>query len=151
MSGLTPSQTVGPYLSLGLPWEDGPVADPDGITIAGRVLDGHGEPVVDALVETWQPAPRAFTRCPTDDDGRWSVRVPMPDGPAPHVAVNVFARGMLHRVVTRAYLDPQAADAVLASVPAERRGTLIAVPEGGRAYRFDVRLQGADETVFFDV
>jgi len=54
MPGETPSQTVGPYLALGLPWADGPVADPDGVRISGRVLDGAGEPIPDALVETWQ-------------------------------------------------------------------------------------------------
>ena len=151
MSELTPSQTVGPYLSLGLPWEAGPVADPDGITVAGRVLDGDGAPVPDALVETWQLDPRAFARCATGDDGRWAVTVRPPGGPGPHVAVNVFARGMLHRVVTRIYLDADADDPVLASVPAERRGTLIAAPDGERAFRFDVRLQGEGETVFFDV
>jgi len=75
----TPSQTVGPFLALGLPWEDGPVADHGGVRISGRVLDGAGEPVPDALVETWHDDPPAFARCPTDDEGRWHVVVP----PAP--------------------------------------------------------------------
>ncbi|MEA2168485.1 MAG: protocatechuate 3,4-dioxygenase, alpha subunit [Solirubrobacteraceae bacterium] len=148
---LTPAQTVGPYLSLGLPWDAGPVADPDGITVRGRVLDGDGAPIPDALVETWQTTPRAFARCATDDDGRWSVTVPMPGadgaGQPPHLAVNVFARGLLHRLVTRIYF---AEGDVLVSVPADRRATLVATPEDG-AYRFDIRLQGDGETVFFDV
>jgi protocatechuate 3,4-dioxygenase alpha subunit len=146
--GLTPSQTVGPYLSLGLPWPAG--ADAPGevrVRIAGRVLDGEGVPVPDALVETWDPEARAFCRCPTDDDGRWAVSTPR----APHLGVSVFARGLLHRVVTRIYLADDPDDPVLASVPAERRGTLIAMEEGPGAYRFDVRLQGEGETVFFDV
>jgi len=79
----TPSQTVGPYLSLGLPWQDGPVADPDGVRLAGRVLDGAGEPIVDALVEAWHHDPPAFARCPTDDDGRWHIVVPPPPPPPP--------------------------------------------------------------------
>jgi protocatechuate 3,4-dioxygenase alpha subunit len=141
---LTPSQTVGPYLSLGLPWPDGPVADPDGVTVTGLVLDGEGAPVPDALVETWSPAPRAFARAATDDDGCWSVTVPMPE--SGFLAVNVFARGLLHRLVTRAYLTGEPGD----PVPADRRHTLVATREGD-AYRFDIRLQGDDETVFFDV
>jgi protocatechuate 3,4-dioxygenase alpha subunit len=169
----TPSQTVGPYLSLGLPWPDGPWAADEGtpgaIFLSGRVLDGEGVAVTDALVETWQadPAPRpgfrAFARCPTDDGGRWFVStlapgsVPGPGGApqAPHLDVTVVARGLLHRVVTRLYLpdDPiaLAADPVLASVAPERRETLVAVPDGSGGYVFDIRLQGPGETVFFDV
>ena len=168
----TPSQTVGPYLALGLPWEDGPHAVPvgtaDAIRISGRVLDAAGQPVADALVETWQSDPpvapgfRGFARCPTDGDGRWHVvtlrpgPVPGPDGiqQAPHLAVSVFARGLLHRVVTRIYFaeleEANAADPVLASVPAARRDTLLAQPTDD-GYRFDIRLQGTGETVFFDV
>jgi protocatechuate 3,4-dioxygenase, alpha subunit len=112
--GLTPSQTVGPFLAIGLPWPDGsqvvPVGTPGAIVIVGRVLDGAGEPVLDALVETWQAAPdgsfphsgappasgpagragpggfRGFGRSATDAAGRWEVvtlrpgRVPGPDG-----------------------------------------------------------------------
>jgi protocatechuate 3,4-dioxygenase alpha subunit len=168
----TPSQTVGPYLSLGLPWEDGPYAAPEdtraSIRIAGRVLDAAGEPIPDALVETWQADPepgerfRGFARCPTDDRGAWFVvtlkpgPVPGPDGAeqAPHLAVSVFARGLLHRVVTRVYFadaaQANASDPVLASVPAARRDTLLA-QRTDDGYRFDIRLQGPGETVFFDV
>jgi protocatechuate 3,4-dioxygenase alpha subunit len=134
----TPSQTVGPYLSLGLAWEDGPAVVPDGtpgaIWIRGRLLDGNGEPVPDGLVETWQadgagrfahPAARAsgatsfrgFGRCQTDPDGRYAIRtvkpgrVAAPDGgqQAPHVDVSIFARGLLTRLVTRMYFDDEAA------------------------------------------
>jgi protocatechuate 3,4-dioxygenase, alpha subunit len=134
---------VGPYLALGLPWEDGPVADPAGVRVAGRVLDGDGAPVPDALVETWDPAARAFARCATDDDGAWHVVTPR----APFLAVNVLARGLLHRLVTRIYFDEAA---VPDAVPAERRHTLVAREEGW-GFRFDIRLQGEEETVFFDV
>jgi protocatechuate 3,4-dioxygenase alpha subunit len=143
---LTPSQTVGPFLSIGLPWERGPVADPDGVRICGRVLDGAGEPVGDALVETWDAATRSFARCPTDDDGAWAVVTPVTG----QLVVSVFARGLLHRVVTRIYLALDPADPVLARVPAARRETLLAEPTDD-GHRFDIRLQGPGETVFFDV
>jgi protocatechuate 3,4-dioxygenase alpha subunit len=143
MAPETPSQTVGPFLDLGLPWEDGPVADPDGVRISGRVFDGAGEPIADALIETWQPDPPAYARCATDDDGRWHVIVP----PADYVAVHVFARGLLRHLTTRICFSEAA---VPDSVPADRRATLIPAREGD-GYRFDIRIQGERETVFFDV
>ena len=70
---LTPSQTVGPFLAIGLPWPDGPYVVPDGtpgaITISGRVLDGAGEPVPDALIETWQADPDGRFAHPDDPRG----------------------------------------------------------------------------------
>jgi len=187
-SGLTPSQTVGPFLGMGLPWPDGPyvVAEgtPGAITISGRLFDGGGDPVPDGLIETWQADPagrfdhpddprgapaggtgfRAFGRCPTGEDGSYRIitlrpgALPSPDGgtEAPHLDVSVLARGLLDRVVTRIYFADEAAanaaDPVLASVAEDRRATLIASAEpGGDSYRFDIRLQGDGETVFFDV
>ena len=179
-AGLTPSQTVGPFFGLqrhrrggvveqgGLPWPQGPYAvaygTPGAMWIRGRVLDGDGAPVTDALVETWQAAPghRAFARCPTDGAGRYAVctvkpePVPGPDGTtqAPHLAVSVFARGLLDRVVTRIYFADEAAanaeDPVLALIDADRRSTVIAAPTQD-GYRLDIRLQGEGETVFFDI
>jgi protocatechuate 3,4-dioxygenase alpha subunit len=174
----TPSQTVGPYLAIGLPWPDGPDVVPPGtpgeVVISGTVYDGAGEPVPDALVETWQADPdgrfdhpddprgrasgwRGFGRCPTDDAGNFHIRTVLPGalpGQAPHIDVSVFARGMLNRVVTRIYFpdhaEAHADDPVLASVPEPRRATLVASAADG-GYRFDVRLQGPGETVFFDV
>ncbi|HEY3902484.1 MAG TPA: protocatechuate 3,4-dioxygenase subunit alpha [Streptosporangiaceae bacterium] len=190
-AGITPSQTVGPYLSLALPWPEGPYVVPEGtagaIAITGRILDGNNQPLPDALVETWQADEngrfnhrddprgaaesgiagfRGFGRCATDSQGRYrivTVRpgcLPTPSGgaEAPHLDVNVFARGLLNRVVTRLYFPDEAAanaaDPVLAGVDPERRDTLIAVaPPGsdGGEFRFDIRLQGGRETVFFDV
>jgi protocatechuate 3,4-dioxygenase alpha subunit len=182
----TPSQTVGPYFAIGLPWPDGPHAVADGtpgtITIAGTVFDGAGQPVPDSLIETWQADPdgrfadlhgygggselagfRGFARYGVEDgDGEFRIvtvkpgRVPAAGGglQAPHIAVSVFARGMLHRCVTRIYFgdesEANAEDPVLAHVPPERRQTLLASvgPEG---YRFDIHLQGDDETVFFAI
>ena len=167
---ITPAQTVGPYFSIGLPWPDGPevvAAGAEGaIWLRGRVLDGEREPIPDALVETWQGDPdgryetpgfRGFGRCPTDDEGRWAIRTVKPGaagGQAPHIAVSVFARGLLHRVVTRIYFadeaDANAGDPVLSSLDTPARATLVAAPQED-GYRFDVRLQGADETAFFAV
>jgi protocatechuate 3,4-dioxygenase, alpha subunit len=166
----TPSQTVGPYLAIGLTWEQGPhvvAADaPGAVWIRGEIRDGSGKVVHDALVETWQadgegrfhpPGFRGLGRCPTADDGRYAIRTVKPGvvaDQAPHIDVSVFARGLLHRVVTRIYFADEpaanAADPVLARVPAGRRDTLIAErTEDG--YRFDIILQGPDETVFFAI
>jgi protocatechuate 3,4-dioxygenase alpha subunit len=179
----TPSQTVGPFFTIGLLWEDGPFVVPDGtagaIRIGGRVLDGAGEPVPDALVETWQADPdgrfdhpddprgratgfRGFARCVTTDQGRWQIvtvkpgPVPAADGAmqAPHLAVSLFARGLLNRLVTRIYFGDEAsanaADPVLRLLDDERRATLVAGPvEGG--YEIDLRLQGGRETAFLRI
>jgi protocatechuate 3,4-dioxygenase alpha subunit len=145
----TPSQTVGPYLAIGLTWEDGPLAGragTDSVRLSGRVLDGAGEPITDALVETWQPDPPAFARCPTDDEGRWHVVVPG----APYVSVHVFARGLLRHLTTRVCFDEAA---IPETVPPDRRETLL--PERtDDGYRFDIRIQAHPperETVFFDL
>jgi protocatechuate 3,4-dioxygenase, alpha subunit len=151
------------------------------ITISGALYDGGGEPVPDGLIETWQADPagrfadlhdhggpstldgfRGLARCATGDDGSYRIvtvkpgPVPGPSGctQAPHVDVSVFARGMLRRCVTRIYFSDEeqanTADHLLARVPAARRPTLLAraIDDG---YRFDIRLQGPEETVFFDV
>jgi protocatechuate 3,4-dioxygenase alpha subunit len=162
MAEPTPPQTVGPFFSIGLPWPDGPtVAEPGSegaIVLRGAVYDGEGAPVPDALIETWQtdPAPpaRGFGRCPTDADGRWEIVTRKPaaaGGEAPHVAVAVFARGLLHRVATRIYFgdepEANAADPLLSGLDPERRATLIAAADDG-GYRFDIHLQGDHETAF---
>ena len=139
----TPSQTVGPFLAIGLPWEHGPVADPGGVCIFGHVLDGAGEAVPDALVETWQPEPATFARCATDDEGRWHVVVPR----TPYVAVHIFARGLLRHLTTRICFDESA---LPDGVPVDRRDTLRP-EESDDGYRFDIRIQGDQETVFFDL
>jgi len=162
VSGITPSQTVGPYLHIGLLESRELVARdaPGAMRIHGVVLDGAGEPVPDALIELWD-AFGAFGRSDTRADGHFELvaakpaSVPWPEGglQAPHLDVGVFARGLLKRVVTRLYfpdeVEANAADPVLAAVHPARRETLVAVPDGPGAIRFDIRRQGEGETVFF--
>jgi protocatechuate 3,4-dioxygenase, alpha subunit len=180
--GLTPSQTVGPFFSHALTWLDGPdvvaESEPGAIWLGGRVFDGNGEPVPDALIESWQASAdgrfdhpddprgavrgfRGYGRSATDAQGRWGIRtvlpgrVPGPDGrlQAPHVDLSVFARGLLDRLVTRIYFAGQSANAedpVLSALPSDRRETLVAAAVDG-GFVFDIRLQGERETVFFSV
>ena len=159
-----------------------PPGTPGAIRISGTVYDGDGVAVPDNLIETWQADPaglfadlhgygersslegfRGFGRCGYEaGDGTYEIvtvkpgRVPDLGGglQAPHIDVSVFARGMLHRCVTRIYFadeaEANAEDRVLQSVPAERRATLLATPTSD-GYRFDIRIQGppTTETVFF--
>jgi protocatechuate 3,4-dioxygenase alpha subunit len=159
---LTPSQTVGPYFSLGLLSRTADELVPGGVRITGRVLDGAGEPVPDAMVEIWQAdedgryrADFGWGRSGCDEEGRYSfvTRKPGPvGGQAPHVTVMVFARGLLKPVLTRMYFpdeaEANAADPVLAAVDAA--STLVA-QRAGNGLEFDIRLQGDGETVFFAV
>jgi protocatechuate 3,4-dioxygenase, alpha subunit len=162
---ITPAQTVGPYFSIGLPWDDGPEVVPDGdVWIRGVILDGEREPIPDALVETWQADAsgsyeaedfRGFGRAPTNERGEYAIRTVKPGAvgdQAPHIAVALFARGLLHWVMTRIYFpeDAHEGDPVLSGLSEAERKTLIAVREED-GYRFDVRLQGPDETVLFDL
>ncbi|MEU5551207.1 MULTISPECIES: protocatechuate 3,4-dioxygenase subunit alpha [unclassified Micromonospora] len=182
--GVTPAQTVGPYLHIGLRWADGayvvPEGTPEAFWIRGRIVDGTGAPVPDALVESWQADPdgrfdhpddprgarppsvagfRGFGRAETDPQGEYALLtvkpgpLPAPEGgtEAPHLTVSVLGRGLLHRLVTRIYFPGEptnATDPVLRTVDPDRRDTLLArpAPDG---YRFDIRLQGEHETVFF--
>jgi protocatechuate 3,4-dioxygenase alpha subunit len=182
--GPTPSATVGPYLAIGLTWPDGIWAAAEGtaggIWIRGQVVDGAGNVVPDALVETWQADPDGGFPSPEDPrgastypgfrgyaraqtlSGEFEVftltpgRVPDGEGglQAPHIDVSVFARGILDQVVTRIYFadeaEANAEDAVLRGLSEDQRRTLIA-EKTADGYRFDIHLQGEDETVFFAV
>ena len=164
----TPSQTIGPFFHFALVsmGDDDERTGGGGIEICGKVLDGLGAGVPDALIETWQAdfggALAGFARTATDEDGWFRFRVGEPRAvtdstgraQAPHVAVGVFARGLLKRLVTRIYFDGASEndrDVVLSLVPANRRATLVAKREpGADRFRFDVVLQDPAETVFFD-
>ncbi|MFM9925314.1 protocatechuate 3,4-dioxygenase subunit alpha [Variovorax sp. H27-G14] len=192
--GQTPSQTVGPYFAYGLTATqygydfnqafdatlalDG--ATGERIRLEGRVIDGDGNPINDALIEISQPdgegrypqTPdearaigfRAFGRVGTGttEGNRFVFYTVKPGaqapGEAPHINVIVLMRGLLLHAFTRVYFSDEAAanakDDVLQSVPADRRQTLIAerVVQGGAvSYRFDIHMQGTQETAFFDV
>ncbi|MBF4161335.1 protocatechuate 3,4-dioxygenase subunit alpha [Nocardioides acrostichi] len=179
-SGLVPTvgQTVGPFFHDALPWPGDrhlvAPGDAGAVRLAGRVLDGEGAPVPDALVELWQAgadgrpatAPGSlrrdghtftgFGRCATDEEGWWSFTTLPPvtprGGAVAYVSLAVFARGLLDRLLTRAYLpgtpvDGTSGDGVLDGVAADRRATLVMAADDP-GYRFDVRLQGEGETVF---
>ena len=129
--------------------------DPAAIRIEGRILDGAGEPVTDALVEAWSG--KQLARCSTDSEGVYHVVLRRPEpstGSAPHLEFTIFARGLLRHVVTRIYFADEPAanaeDPALQQVESSRRGTLIAELQGP-SFHFDVRLQGCAETVFFEL
>lgn len=196
--GLAPSQTVGPFFLDCLLRPDAcrnvlirPETAGERIRIEGRILDGDGLPVPDALIEIWQansqgrynhpadtraadlldPDFSGFGRSGTDEAGRYWFETIRPGAvpaglgverartrmQAPHISVMVFARGLLNHLTTRLYFADEPAneaDPVLGLVPAERRGTLLARPEsvdGRTLYRWDVILQGAGETAFFNL
>jgi protocatechuate 3,4-dioxygenase alpha subunit len=161
----------------------GPGVSGEQVTIVGRVLDGDSKPVPDAMLEIWQANShgkyahpedqqdkplvsgfQGYGRIPADENGKFSFTtikpgpVPGPDGKsqAPHIAVSVFARGLLRRLVTRIYFPEEAANAgdfVLNLVEPARRGTLVAKKTAGAGgtLEWNVILHGADETVFFDI
>jgi len=173
----TPGQTVGPFFGYALPYDGSgdlvAPGRPDAVRLRGTVRDGEGVPVPDALLELWQPDSEGrvvqepgslrrdgftFTgwgRAATDDTGTYTFSTlrpgPTDPGRAPFFALTVFARGLLNRLFTRAYLPHDekalAADPLLSSLADPDRSTLVAVEETG-GYRFDIRLQGDGETVF---
>jgi protocatechuate 3,4-dioxygenase, alpha subunit len=184
----TPSQTVGPFFSIGFAWlERTKLAEAAAagtrVVIRGCVLDGDGKPVPDAVLEIWQADAEGryahpederhsgsgdgsgfwgFGRVPVNDQGEFQFTTIRPgsvkgaDGSAqsPHLAISIFMRGLLRRLVTRIYFPGEVLnekDAVLALVPADRRATLIArAGDDGKSLVWDVHLQGENETVFFD-
>ena len=144
----TPGQTIGPFYGYALPYDGDSTlvspTHPDAVRLHGRVLDGAGEPVPDALVELTR-GNGAWGRAATDDEGRYTFTTPAPIGP--FFAITVFARGLLDRLFTRAYLPDAADDPFLQDLPEDRRATLV-VTADQHGYVFDIRLQGDDETVF---
>ena len=158
------------------PTEKGPIAG-EIIEIFGQVRDGMGEPVPDAMIEIWQadadghlvtgpddptrnmPGFTGFGRSATSEDGFFRFRTIRPGmipgaGLAPHIAIGVQGRGFLKRLVTRLFFantPENASDPILTLIPAERRHTLIAQPDGDHVWRLDIVLQGEGETVFFEI
>lgn len=176
---LTPSQTTGPYFGIALTTDAEMVLPgaPTSISLIGKLTDGEGRPVAEGLVEIWQAdadgryelAPvgagdgfTGFGRCHTDDEGRFWFRtlkpgpVPHPGGglQAPHLNLAIFGAGLLKPLRTRVYFDDEEeanrTDPLLSSVDASRRHLLIGRIDGATVHH-DIRLQGEDETPFFDV
>ena len=174
----TASQTIGPYWHLmeEPEWADLTRFGAQGerMLLIGNVTDGDGVPVSDAAVELWQPSPEpsdvwdGFGRVATDVEGNYRFITlkpgPVPGAPgantpqAPHIAVSLFARGIMYQLQTRAYFEGEPlneSDPLLSSLDPDRRATLVARNVGERdglpAWRLDIRLQGDDETVFLDV
>ena len=167
----TPSQTIGPFFHESLRWRDGGkvafAETGDKVVVTGRIFDGAGNLVNDAMLETWQRSPQGGTPAPatgslnphgfgrveTAKDGTYRIETSMPGAPVPSIDIAVFARGLLKPLRTRAYLAPEArvrTDPALASLASSPRlATLVATPAGNGEYRFDIRLQGDGETVFF--
>jgi protocatechuate 3,4-dioxygenase alpha subunit len=169
MAALSPSQTIGPYFIEGLKWAiertDRPLA-PGTVRVTGQVLDIDGKGVNDALLEIWQPsAPPAasadqpfagFQRVATNEDGRFSFRVPAPASMQVAADVTVFARGLQRHLFTRVHLGPggdESRVSVPSNVPADRRATLVATRSASDpdTFEWDIRLRGGAETVFFEL
>jgi protocatechuate 3,4-dioxygenase alpha subunit len=171
----TPSQTVGPYFAYGLTPEQylydfkslvghqmvSPIDQTNAITVVGKVIDGEGMVIPDAMIEIWQNDGKSqlFGRfgTGTDAENRFVFHTIKPasvNGQAPYLTVIVFMRGQLIHSYTRLYFSDEAAlnerDEALNSVPAERRNTLIAT-QTGSVYEFNIRMQGEGETVFFEI
>jgi protocatechuate 3,4-dioxygenase alpha subunit len=156
----TPSQTVGPYYSIGLTRrrESELVApsDPRAVELVGRLLDGEGAPI-DGMIELWDHRGRRWGRSGTDVDGAFRFTIAKPeaaDAEAPRLDVYVFARGLLKHQLTRIYfpdeVEANAADPILSKLGDDERAVLIARGEEGRL-RFDIRMQGDGAAVFFAV
>jgi protocatechuate 3,4-dioxygenase alpha subunit len=138
---ITPSQTIGPFFERALIRKGEHVLGKGGRRLEGRILDGDGQPVAEAMIELWDG--EHFGRVGTDDEGRFAFDV----DDAPHIGVTIFARGLLNHVSTRVYFSPEH---VPEAVPANRRSTLVA-RRNGDTFTWDVVLQGPPEreTVFF--
>ena len=175
---VTPAQTIGPFYGYALPYEkDNQLLAPGlpgTIRLHGTVLDGAGETIPDALLEIWQADALGnivqqtgslvrdgytFTgwgRTAVDNTGNYTFTTvnpgPTEEGSAPFISVVIFARGLLNKLHTRMYLpedqEALAKDPLLSSLPEDRRRTLIATREADGGLRWDITLQGEDETVF---
>jgi protocatechuate 3,4-dioxygenase, alpha subunit len=143
----TPSQTVGPFYSIGLCRRDDIELDPDGIELRGTLYDGQGDPIPDGMVEVWDAASRAWGRCGTAEElGGFRFRVPRD---AAVLDAYVFSRGMLRHERTRIYLR-EGDDEAWRSLDESQRERLLAQRDGD-ALVFDIRMQGENATVFFEL
>jgi protocatechuate 3,4-dioxygenase alpha subunit len=165
-SKITTSQTNGPISHEAWQWAVDATATLETsaptVTVRGVIYDGDGAPVNDAQLEAWNPhAPQAesqqaipgFRRIPSGEAGEFQFRLSRPaDAPAdaPAAFVTIFARGLVKHQFTAVFLDDAPPSPLLAQVPEARRGTLLARRQPDGSYRWDIRMQGGNETVFFD-
>jgi len=172
----TPSQTVGPYFAYGLTPKQylydfkqlvgnqmvSPIEHEEAITIVGKVYDGNGDVIPDAMIEIWQNdgENQLFGRFGTGTDvqNRFifsTIKPKSVDGLAPYLSVIIFMRGQMIHSYTRIYFSDEAqlnaTDEVLNTVPSERKNTLIAEKKGINTYEFNINMQGEKETVFFEI
>jgi protocatechuate 3,4-dioxygenase, alpha subunit len=172
MSKITTSQTIGPFSHEAWKWASDATAPGHvqaqagaaSVSISGVIYDGDGNPINDAQIEAWSPNAAAFEatlplpgfrRVPSGADGEFSLRVPVPQASngEPLLYVTVFARGLVLHQFSAVFLEDDpglAQSAILEQVPAARRATLLARKTGDGQYHWDIRMQGQDETVFFD-
>jgi protocatechuate 3,4-dioxygenase, alpha subunit len=169
-----PSQTIGPFFHNGLKWTEtthltAENKTPDS-TLFGKLVDGDGEPVADAMLEFYCPSlawgqnkfarPHGFARCPTDRNGIFRLHFVMPLGSEfdgkrypPHLNVFIFARGLLTPLYTRVYfadsIDGVASDPVIRAVKSNERAQTLLARKDKTAYTWNIKLQGEGETVFF--
>ena len=172
----TPSQTVGPYFAYGLTSEQylydfkqlvgnqmvSSIENEEAITIMGRVFDGNGDVIPDAMIEIWQNdgENQLFGRfgTGTDPQNRFifsTIKPKSVDGQAPYLSVIIFMRGQMIHSYTRIYFSDEAqlnaTDEVLNAVPDERKNTLIAEKKGINIFEFNINMQGEKETIFFEI
>lgn len=157
---ITSSQTIGPFPHEGWRWAFDVGSETRPVQIAGRVFDGDGQPVSDAVLEAWLPGGAAGAALPglpglyrthTADDGSFRLSLPhhgMANEPACYLTV--FARGLLNHQFSAVFLADDTDSPLLRQVPAERRSTLVARPGEAGVHAWDLHLQGPSETVFFD-
>lgn len=180
MAGETPSQTIGPFFHIGLAWKGGEQAEfgtpGERITLTGRITDGAGAPIDDAMIETWQMdasgkppvagkvRPGGLARCYTDKEGRYRIETVMPGAfsaaegvrYAPQLNVTLFMRGLLKALRTRVFLAPaevvQDDPFARAIGDAARLGTVVAQRDAAKpgVWNWHVRVQGEAETVFIE-
>ncbi len=167
--GLAPHRISLPFTSLATEEIATDEAEGERLILTGQVFDGDGVPVSDALIEVrqrnaqggWESGQgfRGYGRAATDASGTFSFRTVKPaptgDHEAPHLWLIIQARGLLGPLVTRIHFADEAerneCDPVFLAAPPARRATLLAHSIGPGRYRFDIRLQGEGETVFFDL
>jgi len=171
MSKITTSQTVGPFSHEAWQWAadactpanlktSGPT-----VLVSGIIYDGDGNPINDAQIEAWTPDAATleaehmipgFRRVPSGADGEFSMRIAAPEDAAPGeplAYITVFARGLVKHQFTAVFLEDAAGlsgSAILNQVPEARRATLLARKTGDGQYHWDIRMQGEQETAFFD-